>query len=215
MIEHCAPQCSSMYRPALHAQPEYVVHRSNWTMIDDVTFPSPLLLFVSSLLLPLSLSCAHTHSILPFPTSRGSNPPQAEHRIGDAQSSRLSLSLSYLFVSSLFPSSLAFLSFSLFLSFYSFWEFSFTDSLFLSVSFYFSILFRSATSPNTSFVPIFVLILPPRRRDTLLQDSRNRKMFRSCGLYRCKWTLARDNRSPHISRPVNSAIQRTSINRCW
>lgn len=52
MIEHCAPQCSSMYRPALCAQPEYVIHRSNWTMIDDVTFPSPPLLLVSSPLLP-------------------------------------------------------------------------------------------------------------------------------------------------------------------
>lgn len=39
MIEHCVPQCSSMYEPALRAQSEYVVHRSNWTMIDDVTFP--------------------------------------------------------------------------------------------------------------------------------------------------------------------------------
>lgn len=108
MIEHCASQCSSMYRPALRARREYVIHRSNWTMIDDVTSPFPPSL-------PLSrASCCWCFSPLPPPplfalccllalylgilsltlsrslyhTSRGSNPPQAEHRTeGDAQSS--------------------------------------------------------------------------------------------------------------------------------
>lgn len=64
MIEHCAPQCSSMYRPA---QREYVIHRSNWTMIDDVTFPSRPLLSVSSLFVVfLSLFLSFFPSVL-FP----------------------------------------------------------------------------------------------------------------------------------------------------
>ena len=48
MIEHCAPQCSSMYRSALRAQREYVVHRSNWTMIDDVMSAPPRRLALAS-----------------------------------------------------------------------------------------------------------------------------------------------------------------------
>lgn len=193
MIEHCAPQCSSMYRPALSTQSEYVVHRSNWTMIDDVTFLSPLLLFVSSSLRPcgplspslcfsvcFSLFLAHSFSLsltVFFPTSRGSNPPQAEHRTGDAQSSRLFPSFSYFFV--FLFSSRTLLVFPLFLSFsfsfYSVREFSFTLSLFLSLSFSFSLsislyYFDLLPLPNTSFVPIFILILPPWYGDTLLQD---------------------------------------------
>lgn len=60
MIEHCASQCSSMYRPALRARREYVIHRSNWTMIDDVTSPfrpslSPARLAAAASLLHLCL----------------------------------------------------------------------------------------------------------------------------------------------------------------
>ncbi|KAL0120759.1 hypothetical protein PUN28_008441 [Cardiocondyla obscurior] len=154
MIEHCAPQCSSMYRPTLRAQPEYVVHRSNWTMIDDVTFLSPLLCRVSSSMSPPP-SLVRQHGILLSPASRSSNPPQAEHRIEDAQSSRLSLSFFHLFVVSLFLSSLALSTLFSFLSssrssplpprvlFYSLaislpsFSLSFSFSLFLSISLYY------------------------------------------------------------------------------
>lgn len=47
MIEHCAPQCSSMYRSVLRVQREYVVYRSNWTMIDDAMSAPPRLLLLS------------------------------------------------------------------------------------------------------------------------------------------------------------------------
>lgn len=70
MIEHCAPQCSSMYKSALRAQREYVIHRSNWTMIDDVTFPSPSLRPVSTLFVVFSffLFLSLLLSLSTFPT---------------------------------------------------------------------------------------------------------------------------------------------------
>lgn len=185
IVRHNAVACTG---PALRAQREYVVHKSNWTMIDDVTF-LPLSLSLSSLpsLFVISSLFLSRYSSLSA-TSRGSNPPQAEHRTEDAQSSW----------------------FSLFLSLFSFLSLSFSAGsvrsslllyhyiyIFLSISRHH--LSRSATSRNTSFVPIFVLILPPRRGDTLLRDPRNRKMFRSPGLYRCKWSRARDNRPPYIT----------------
>lgn len=71
MIEHCAPQYSSMYRLVLRTQPEYVVHRSNWTMIDDVTFPSLPLLLVFSPLLPSFFLHLSTSVFFPFPLREG------------------------------------------------------------------------------------------------------------------------------------------------
>lgn len=156
-------------------------------------------------------------NILLFPTSRSSNPPL--NIVLETHNSRGSFYLSLTYSRSpFFPRPL---HFSLFLSFFLFSTVS-ESSFLLSrcfsslpshsfFSLYFSILFRSVTSPNTSFASIFVLILPPRRRDTLLQDSRNRKMSRSCGLYRCKWTLLHVMTDHHISRPVNSGIQQIDI----
>lgn len=99
MIEHCAPQCSSMYRSSLRAQREYVIHRSNWTMIDD-TMSAPLCLLVPTLsavrLLPFFFSSFFRRCSFLFVTSRGSNPPRAEHRARGTQSSRFPLFVSFL-----------------------------------------------------------------------------------------------------------------------
>lgn len=51
IVRHNAVACTG---PALRAQREYVVHKSNWTMIDDVTF------------LPLSLSLVSSFALCYF-----------------------------------------------------------------------------------------------------------------------------------------------------
>lgn len=117
MIEHCTPQCSSMYRSALRALSEYVVHRSNWTMIDDVTFPSPPLLLVSSpLLLSLSLLLLCLSHFFPFPLRKVVILRKLNIALEtyNPQGS-FYLSLAYSRPLSLFPSSLAFLSLPFFL----------------------------------------------------------------------------------------------------
>lgn len=86
IVRHNAVACTCP--PSLPSSPPssrrgYVVHRSNWTMIDDVMSAPPFTLFPSSFL--------HRSFLLLLAGSRGSNPPRAEHRARGTQSSSFPL----------------------------------------------------------------------------------------------------------------------------
>jgi len=163
-------------------------------------FPFSLSFRPCSFFLPSSLYL----SILPFLTSRGSNPPRAEHRIGDVQSSRVSLSFSCLFTFSLFLSSFELLSFSF--SFCGLWEFSFILSLFLSL--YFSFL---SLSISLYYFDLLLLLIPALSRSSSWSylHSTGTRSFKILETGRCSVRadyidtasrpLARDNRPPYIT----------------